>query len=115
MDKVPFDDVLEECRKKKFDDASQWSLEDRISILIKGAGTKKRFQYSLNPNSSNPSIQGNPGGNAINPELHDDVLLPEGFTEYIYLVGNVSELNSIIRKWIDSGWRLVPKEDSDER
>ena len=48
---VPFDDVVQECRKK-FDGASQWSLNDWISILAKGGGAKKRFQCCLNPNSS---------------------------------------------------------------
>ena len=51
---VLFDDVVEECRRQKFDGASQWSLNDWISILGKGGrGAKKRFQCCLNPNSSN--------------------------------------------------------------
>ena len=41
-----FDDILEECRKK-IEGASQWSLNDWISILAKG-GTQKRFQYGFN-------------------------------------------------------------------
>ena len=45
-------DIIEECRKKKFDGASQWPLEDWISTLAKGGGAKKRFQYCVNPNSS---------------------------------------------------------------
>ena len=49
---VLFDDVLEEFKKKKFDGALQWSIDDWISILAKGGGPKKRFQYCLNPNSS---------------------------------------------------------------
>ena len=52
---VLFDDVLEECRKKEFDGASQCSLNDWTSILAKGGGAKKRFQYCLNPNSSSTS------------------------------------------------------------
>ena len=83
---VLFDDVLEECRKKKVHGASQWSLNDWISVLAKGGGAKKRFQYCLNPNSSNHllylrAIQGHSGDNAVDPELQDNVLLPEGFTE----------------------------------
>ena len=31
-------------KKKKFEGASQWSLNDWISILAKGGGAKKRFQ-----------------------------------------------------------------------
>ena len=99
---VLFDDVLEECRKKKFDGASQWSLNDWISILAGGGGAKKRFQYCLNPNSSCHNlylraIQGHPGGNDFDFELQDSVPFPEGCTGCIYHVGNASELSSIIR------------------
>ena len=45
------DDIIEEFKKKKrFDGALQWSIEDWISILAKGGGQKKKFQYCLNPN-----------------------------------------------------------------
>ena len=35
-------------------------------------------------------------------ELQDNVLLPKGFTKYIYHVGNANELNSYNKKWINS-------------
>ena len=103
---IHYSDIIEECRKQKFDDTSQWSLEDWISTLGKGGGAKKRFQCCLNPNSSNQflylrAIQGHSGDNAVDTELQDNMLLPKGSTEYNYHVGNASELNSIIRKWID--------------
>ena len=71
-------------------------------IWHKGGGVKKRVQYCLNPNSSTHisyfrTIQGQSGGVAIDLELQDNVLLPKGFTEYIFTVGNASALNSIIR------------------
>ena len=50
---IQHNDIIEECRKKKLDGASQWSLEEWKSTLAKGGGAKKRFQYCLNPNSSN--------------------------------------------------------------
>ena len=53
---IHYSDIIEECRKKKFDDASQWLLEDWISKLAKGGGAKKKFQYCVNPNSSNRLI-----------------------------------------------------------
>ena len=49
------------------------------------------------------AIQGHSGGIAINPELQDNVLLPKGFTEYIYHVGHVSEVHSIIRRGLIPG------------
>ena len=99
---IHYSDIMEECRKQKFDDASQWLLNDWISIVAKGGGAKKRFQYCLNPYSSKHisyfrAIQGHSGDNAVDPALQDNVLLPKGFIEYIYHVGNASELNSIIR------------------
>ena len=80
---------------QSFDDASQWLLENRIPVLAKGGGAKKRFQYGLNPNSSRHilyfrAIQGHSGDHAVDLELQDNVLLPKGFTEFIYHVWNVS-------------------------
>ena len=106
---VRFDDIMKNF-KEKFDGASQWSINDWISFLAKGGGPKKRFQYCLKPNSSRHflyfrSIQGHSGGNLVDPELQDNVLLPEDFAEYIYHIGNTSEMHSIIR----SG--LIQKEE----
>ena len=51
---VKYEDIDEEFNKKRkiFEGASQWSLNDWISILEQGGGAKKRFQCCLNPNSS---------------------------------------------------------------
>ena len=80
-----YDDTIEECRKKKFNDASQWSFENWISKLANGGGEKKRFQYCLNSNSSDQFlylqiIQGHSGECVIFPALRDNALLPRGFT-----------------------------------
>ena len=53
--------------QENFDGALHWSITDWISILAKGGGAKKRFQYCLNPNSSRHflyfrEIQGHSGG-----------------------------------------------------
>ena len=111
---VRFDDILEEVKKKKVDGASQWSLNDWISTLAKGGRAKKRFPDCLNPNSSNHflnlrAVQGHSGGNALDPELQDNVVSPEGFTEYIYHVGNASEINSIIRSGLIPGGRSLKR------
>ena len=46
-------DIIESCRKKKFDDASQWLLEDWISTLAEGGGAKQIFQDCVNPKYAN--------------------------------------------------------------
>ena len=75
---------------------------------------KKRFQYCLNAQSSKQflylrAIQGHPGDNAIDPALQDNILLPKGFTEYLYHVGNASEMNSIIRSVLIPGRRSLKR------
>ena len=61
---VHYNQVIDECKKKQFDNAESWSAEEMnefvnaphwsidkwISVLAKGGGQKKRFQYCLNPN-----------------------------------------------------------------
>ena len=61
---VHYDQVIDECKKRQSDNtgywsdetkkdfvnASHWSLDKWISVLPKGEGQKKRFQYCLNPN-----------------------------------------------------------------
>ena len=84
---IHYSDVIEECRRKKFDDAPQWLLEDWISTLAKRGGAKKRFQYCVNPNSPRQflylrAVQGHSRESAVDPALQDDVLLPKGFAEY---------------------------------
>ena len=88
------------------------------SILARGGGQKIRFQYCLDPNSSRHilyfrAIQGHSGGVALDPELQDSVL-PKGFTEYIYHVGNVSEMHSIIRSGLIPGGRSLKRGRQDD-
>ena len=71
-----------------------------ISSLARGWRQKKRSQCCVNPNYSHQflylrAIQGR-SGSTINPALQDNVLLPEGFTEKNYHVGNGKELRSIV-------------------
>ena len=78
--------------EKDLVNAPHWSIEKWMSVLAKGGGQKKSFQYCLNPHYPPQflffrAIQGR-SGSTINPALQDNVLLPEGFTEYIYHVGN---------------------------
>ena len=101
--------------KKKFDGALQWPISYWISFLAKGAGPKKRFQYCLNPNSSKQflyftAIQGHSEHNLVDPELQDNVLLQGDFTEYIFHIGNKSDIHSIIRGGLIPGGRSLERE-----
>ena len=88
--------------KAKFDGTSQWSIEACIAFLAKGGGPKRRFQFCLNPNSSQQLLyfratQGHSGGTLVDPTLQDNVLLPDNFAEYIYHIGNAHDMHSIIQ------------------
>ena len=98
---VRFDDVASIFRSE-FDGTSHWSIRAWISFLAKGGGQKKRFQYCLNPNSSEHflyfrAIQGHSGGTLVDPTLQNNVLLPDDFAENIYHVGNAHDTHSIIQ------------------
>ena len=85
--------------KKDFVKAPHWSIEKWISVLAEG-GQKKRFQYCLNPNYLHQFLY---LGSTINPALQDNVLLPEGFTEYVHHLGNGKELRSIVNHGLIPG------------
>ena len=74
----------------------------------KGRGEKKRFLYCLSPYSSDKflcfrAIEGHSGGNLVDPLLHNNVLLPEDFTEYINHIGNAFEMHSILKSGLIPG------------
>ena len=75
----------------------------------------KRFQYCLNPNSSEHflyfrAIQGHSGGTLVDPTLQDTVLLTDDFAEYIHHVGNAHDMHSISQCGLIPGGRS-PKRD----
>ena len=76
--------------------------------------TKEKVSILFDPNSSRHiscfrATQGHCGGIAIEPELQDNVLLPNGFTTSIYPVGNVSEMHSIIRSGLIPGGQSLKR------
>ena len=83
-------------------------------MLARGGGQQKIFQYCFNPNSSRHilyfrAIQGHSGGVAVDLELQDIVLLPKGFKEYIHHVGNVSDMQPIIRSGLVPGGQSLKR------
>ena len=69
---------------------------------------RRKDSNIVNPNSPNQflylrAIQGHSGESAIDPALQDNMLIPKGFTEYLYHVGNANELNFVIRNGLIPG------------
>ena len=84
-------------------------------FLARGEGPKKRFQYCLNPNSSEHflyfrAIQGHSGGTPVDPTLQDHVLLPDDFAEHIYDIGNAHDMHSIIQGGLIPGGRSLKRD-----
>ena len=51
------------------------------------------------------AIQGRSGKQKVNPALQDDVVIPVGFTEYIYDMGSSQDSHSIIQSGLIAGRR----------
>ena len=69
------------------------------SKMAGGGGNKKIFQYCTDPSGQEilylRTVQGHSGRNPIDPELQDNVLVPNNFFEYIYHIGCAINLHSI--------------------
>ena len=56
-----------------------------------GGGNKKIFQYCTDPSGQEilhlQALQGHSGRNPNDPELQDNVLIPDNVFEYIYHIG----------------------------
>ena len=77
-----------------------------VSVLANGGGQKKMFQYCLDPNYPHRFLylrNSRTFRKYFNLALQDNVLLPEGFTEYVYHVGNGKELRSIVNHGLIPG------------
>ena len=68
--------------KKHFATVPHWSIDKWISVLEKGGGQRKRFQYCLNPNCPHRFLyfRGRTFRKYNQSALQDNVLLPEVIT-----------------------------------
>ena len=101
--------------KAKFDGTSQQSITDLRSFWQKEEDQRQSFNTALNPSSSKhflyfKAIQGHSGGNLVDPALQDNVPMREDFTEYIYHIGNVSQIHSVIGSGLIPGGRSLKRD-----
>ena len=77
--------------------------ERLVNLFGKGRTTTEKVSTLLEPKVTSffRAIQGHSGSNLVDPALQENVLLPEDFSEYIYHVGNVSEIHFNNQKWTD--------------
>ena len=76
-----------------------------------GGGNKQRFQYCTDPSGQEiiylRALQGHSGCNLIDPSLHDNVLIPDGFFKYICHVGCAINLHSILNSGLIPGGQIL--------
>ena len=82
---------------------SLWPVQGWINFLAKGGGQTKKFQYCLNPSSSEHflyfrAIQRHPKGTLLDPTLQDNVVLTDDVAEHIFHVGTAHDMHSIIQR-----------------
>ena len=106
------------CLLPDFASSHHLSIRTWLRYLRRGGGTKKRFQYCLDPYSGETilylrAFQGHSGGQLINPTLQDNVLLPSDFAEYINHVGSSHDMHSIIQSGLIPGGKDFKKKGTD--
>ena len=83
------------------------------SKRAKGVGNKKGFQYCTDPSGQEilyfRALQGHSGRNLVDPSLQDNIIVPDGFFEYIYHVGCAINLHSIMNSGLIPGGQNLSK------
>ena len=82
---------LKDYLRNEFVHSQHWSDEKWKSTMARGGKNKKIFQYCTDSSGQEffflRPLQGHSGRNSIDPELQDNVLIPNNFFEYIYHIG----------------------------
>ena len=89
--------ILVSEMKKDFVNAPHWSIENGNQEKVSMLRESELSSSILVPSSTSRTIR------KYNLALRDNVLLPEGFTEFIYYVGNGKELRSIVNHGLIPG------------
>ena len=83
-----------------------WSDDRWKACLAAGGGSKRRYQYCSDNLGSIiylRALQGHSGSNLIDPTLQDNVLIGPGIFPYIYHVGSIFNLYSIVSNGLVPG------------
>ena len=104
---------LKDYLRNDFVHSQHWSDEMWKSTMARGGGNKKRFQYCTYPSGQEilflQALQGHSGRNPIDPELQDNVLIPDNFFEYLYHIGCAINLHSITNSGLIPGGQILSK------
>ena len=80
-----------------------------------GGGEKTKFQYCTGASGEIMylrAFQGRSGRNLVDPTLQDNVLIPDGFFQYICHIGCAINLHSIINSGLIPGGQIFSNRQS---
>ena len=104
---------IKEHLRNDLERSQHWSDVKSKSKMARGGGNKKRFQYCIDLSGQEilylRVLQGHSGRNSIDPELQDDVFMPNNFFEYIYHIGCAINLHSITNSELILGGQILSK------
>ena len=104
---------LKDYLRNDFLQSQHWSGGMWKSTMARGGGNKKRFQYCTHPSGQEilylRALQGHSERNLIDPEMQDNVLIPNDFFEYIYHIGCAINLHSITNSGLSPGGQILSK------
>ena len=103
---------IKDYLQNHFVHSRQWSDEKSKSIMARGGGNKKIFQYCIDSSGEIlylRALQGHSGRNLIDPSLQDNVIILDVFFQYIYHVGCAINLHSIINSGLIPGGQNLSK------
>ena len=78
--------------------------------MARGGGNKKRYQYCTDSSGVIlylPALQGHSGRSFIDLTVQDNVVIPDGFFQYIYHVGCAINLHSITNSELIPGGQIL--------
>ena len=107
---------LKDYLRNEFEYSQHGSDEMWKSRMAGGGGNKKRFQYCADPSGQEilnlRALQGHSGRNPIDPELQDNMFIPDNFFEYIYHFGMCNQFTLHHKFRIDTGRTKFRQTDS---
>ena len=107
---------LQDDLQNKSEYSQYWSDDVWKNKMARGGGNKKRFQFCPDPSGQEilylRALQGHSGRNSIDPELQDNVLIPNNFFENIYHIGCAINLHSITNSGLIPGGQILSKKQT---
>ena len=103
---------IKDYLQNHFVHSRHWSDEKWKSIMARGGGNKKIFQFCTDSSGEIHylrALQGHSGRIPIVPSLQDNVLVANDFFEYIYHVGCAINLHSITNSGLIPGGQNLSK------